>query len=372
MDNSYQNAKNYARWAEAAEKKGDFSKAKEYFIEAAGYADKITKDTKYSVSLRDECRKLRDKYISLANEMEAPKKVSSNGTENGANDDKKKFSASGKSDVKFSDVAGLQDVKDQIRYNVIEPLKNPALAEAYGIAPGAKIMLYGPPGTGKTFVARAIAGEINAEFFAINCQDLISKYIGESSQQLEALFDEAESHKRAIIFFDEFDSVASKRSDNTDGADAEISRFVATFLTRVDGFKKSETNEMLLLIAATNRPWAIDSAMLRGGRFDTHIYVGVPDQEAREFMVKSALGASPMEDDVDLRYIAKRLDGFGGGDIKALCEKIKQRAYMRAVKTNSISPITLNDCEDIINGAHNVITSEELDKFDAFRTNGQL
>ena len=258
-------------------------------------------------------------------------------------------------------------MKEQIRYKVIEPLKNPKLAALYKIEPGAKILLYGPPGTGKTFIARAIAGEVDAQFYAVNCQDLISKYMGDSSKKLDELFETAQKNERAIIFFDEFDSVASKRGDGADGVDAEMARFVATFLTKVDGFKKSDTNKMLLLIAATNRPWALDPAMLRGGRFDTHIYVGVPDQEAREFLVNKVLQGLPMDGDVDLVKLASVLAGYGGGDITAICGKIKLNAYMRSLKAGEPQNISREDCNGVLLSSHNMITAEDIAKFEKFK-----
>ena len=245
-------------------------------------------------------------------------------------------------------------------------MQRPELAEKYKIKAGGKILLYGPPGTGKTFIARAIAGEVDAEFFAVNCQDLISKYMGDSSKQLDSLFTEAEKHDKAIIFFDEFDSVASKRGDGTSGVDAEMARFVATFLTKVDGFKPS-ANKMLLLIAATNRPWALDSAMLRGGRFDTQIYIGVPDQAAREFLVHKVLDGIDREDDVDLSKLAWALEGYGGGDITAICEKIKIEPYKREIETGDPQKITRDDCNKILANSHNVITKGEIDKFKLYQ-----
>ena len=266
--------------------------------------------------------------------------------------------------ITFDDVAGLDEVKEQIRFHVLEPLKNPELAKAYGIKAGGKILLYGPPGTGKTLVARAIAGEIDAPIFVVSCQDLISKWLGESSERLNKLFDEVEKHEKAIVFFDEFDSVAGKR----DGANEskEIARFVATFLTRVDGFKPTQ-NKMLLLIAATNRPWSIDSAMLRGGRFDTQIYVGVPDKEAREFLVSKSFGSTPLENDVDIKCISSMLEGFGGGDITAICDKIKLEAYKKSIKLGKMQGITLEDCKSVISNTKNSISKEDLARFEAYR-----
>lgn len=353
---------------------GDISSARETFIKAAELANDISVNAN-SYDVRMEYHKTAVKILDFVKKscVKTPPQAVTPNSQNGEQEEKlKAVKPETKSGITFADVAGLEDVKDQIRYKVLEPLKNPELAEMYKIEPGAKILLYGPPGTGKTFIARAIAGEVDAEFYAVNCQDLISKYMGDSSKKLDELFDEAQKNERAIIFFDEFDSVASKRGDGADGVDAEMARFVATFLTKVDGFKKSETNKMLLLIAATNRPWALDSAMLRGGRFDTHIYVGVPDQTAREFLVNKVLKGLPMDEDVDLSKLAWALEGYGGGDITAICGKIKLAAYMRSLKVGSPQNITREDCNGVLISSHNMITAEDIEKFEKFRQSGSI
>lgn len=345
---------------------GDYTGAREAFLKAAELANKISVgSTSYEV--RMEYHNAAVKLLEFAKNgcRPAPERVPAAPQKDEEKPAEIKPSAGG--DITFADVAGLEDVKDQIRYKVIEPLKNPELAAMYKIEPGAKILLYGPPGTGKTFIARAIAGEVDAQFYAVNCQDLISKYMGDSSKKLDELFETAQKNERAIIFFDEFDSVASRRGDGADGVDAEMARFVATFLTKVDGFKRSETNKMLLLIAATNRPWALDPAMLRGGRFDTHIYVGVPDQAAREFLVNKVLGGLPIEEDVSLKKLASALEGYGGGDITAICGKIKLNTYMRALKAGVPQNISRDDCNRVLLSSRNMITAEELTKFQKFR-----
>lgn len=349
---------------------GEVLEAREIFLKAAALANEISVGaTSYDV--RMEYHKTASKILEFVKTKcvkNPPKEVPTTPVEK----EKHKVKAEKKSDITFADVAGLDDVKDEIRYKVLEPLRSPELAKLYNIEPGAKILLYGPPGTGKTYIARAIAGEVDAEFYAVNCQDLISKWMGESSKKLDEIFETALKNERAIIFFDEFDSVASKRGDGSDGADGEMARFVATFLTKVDGFKKSETNKMLLLIAATNRPWVLDSAMLRGGRFDTHIYVGVPDQAARLFLVNKALKGLPMDDDVDLEKLAWALEGYGGGDITAICNKIKAKAYMRASKMGMAQNITREDCNGVLLSSHNVITKEDLENFEKFRLTGSI
>ena len=351
---------------------GDIESARGAFLKAAELANKISIEaTSYDV--RTEYHKVAEKILNFVREncvKKRPVKNVSNKKENNSDEDVKQFTAveTSKEDrVTFNDVAGLNEVKEQIIFNVIEPLKNPELAKKYNIKAGGKVILYGPPGTGKTFIARAIAGEVDAKFYSVNCQDLISKYMGESSKQLDALFEEAQKNERAIIFFDEMDAVASKREDATGGVDAEMARFVATFLTKVDGFKKSKTCKMLLLIGATNRPWALDPAMCRGGRFDTHIYVGLPDYEARLFMIKNAMKNVPIASDVDFTKIAKNTEGFNGGDIVSMCSKIRAEAYKKSVKSGKEQLITESDCEKIIKNNKPKTSKEDLAKFDLYK-----
>ena len=354
---------------------GDMQGARDAFLKAAELANDISVNST-SFDVRMEYHKNAAKILDFVkNNCHNKQQVTpSVPAPSSTNEEEKEevVEAQEQSEITFADVAGLDDVKDQIRFKVIEPMKNPELAKMFKINPGAKILLYGPPGTGKTFIARAIAGEVDAVFYAVNCQDLISKYMGDSSKKLDELFEKAQKNERAIIFFDEFDSVASKRGDGADGIDQEMARFVATFLTKVDGFKKSKTNKMLLLIAATNRPWTLDSAMLRGGRFDTHIYVGVPDQAAREFLVNKVLNGLPIEDDVDLAKLAWALEGYGGGDITAICEKIKVNAYMRSLKVGVPQKISKDDCNSILTSVHNMITADDLAKFEKFRLTGKI
>ena len=358
----------FAQQAKECYESGDKLKARELFLKAATVANDIaTSSTSFNVQM--EYHKYTESMLRQANLcVQVSKKVESNNSGRNNEDDVVSFHPESKENqITFDDVAGLTEVKDQIIYNVLEPLKNPELAEIYGIKAGGKILLYGPPGTGKTFIARAIAGEVDAAFYSVNCQDLISKYMGESSKTLDKLFDDAQKNERAIIFFYEFDSVASKRSDSTGGADAEMSRFVATFLTKVDGFKKSKTCKMLLLIAATNRPWAIDSAMVRGGRFDTQIYVGLPDLEARLFIIEKAFKKVPTDTDVDFAEIARRLDGYGCGDIKSICEKIKLETYMKSVKTGIKKNVSNMDCEKVISNSRNNLSEADLQKFEMYK-----
>lgn len=370
----------YYKQAVEFQANGDIENARELFLKAASLANDISINSK-SQNVSVEYHKLAVKFLDHANNNCVKKQVQNVSTSNNSDSEiKKPVSQKPKKKVCFKDVAGLDEVKDQIIYKVIKPMQDREVAKKFNVKPGGKILLYGPPGTGKTFIARAIAGEVDAEFFLVNCQDLISKYMGESSQQLVSVFDEAKKHKRAIIFFDEFDSVASKRGDGSGGADGEIARFVATFLTLVDGFEQDEEDKMLLLIGATNRPWALDSAMLRGGRFDTQIYVGIPDKEAREFMVKRTIGDAPVSKDVDLMKLARDLEGYGGGDIVAICEKICFESYKRICKMKEIKGntdleideyITNDDIKEVLSKVKNNTSPEEIAKFIEYRYGNQ-
>lgn len=345
---------------------GDLEKAKDLLLRAAEIANNIsTSSTSYNVRMEyhNIALKILD-FVKNKCKKQTPLKMESSEKK----EDIKTFTPTVSEDkITFHDVAGLEDVKEEIEFKVLNPMKNPELAKKYKINAGGKILLYGPPGTGKTFIARAIAGEVDAVFYAINCQDLISKYMGESSKQLDELFETALKNERAIIFFDELDSIASKRESGDGGVDAEMSRFVATFLTKVDGFKKSKTNKMLLLIGATNRPWALDSAMVRGGRFDTHIYVGTPDEKARRFLIEKAFKDVPTAEDFDIDELVEQVKGFGGGDIMAICEKIRLAGYKKSVRSGIEVEITREDCQNVISSQHNIITEEELARFEKYR-----
>ena len=129
---------------------------------------------------------------------------------------------------------------------------------------------------------------------------------------------------------------------------------------------------MLLLIAATNRPWALDNAMIRGGRFDTHVYVGVPDEEARRFLINKSFKDVPVAEDFDIETITDKLKGFGGGDIMAICEKIRLIAYKKSIKSGKEEKISNEDCLKVISNQRNVITQEELDRFQKFQLGEEL
>ena len=171
--------------------------------------------------------------------------------------------------ISFSDVAGLEDVKQTIRMRMINPLKYPDKYKMYNKKTGGGVLLYGPPGTGKTMIAKAIANEVGAKFFAVKGSDIVSKWVGESEKNINTLFETARKADLAIIFIDEMDSLFAQR-----GNDSHNDKRVNEFLQQIDGFIGQAQN--ILLLGATNRPWDIDSAAVRSGRFSEKIYVPLP------------------------------------------------------------------------------------------------
>ncbi len=177
-----------------------------------------------------------------------------------------------KTDLKFSDVGGMEKVKDDIRMKIIHPLKNPELFAAYGKKAGGGVLLYGPPGCGKTLMAQATAGEIESTFLAVGLHQILDMYIGESEQKLHKIFELGRKSKPAVLFFDETDALAADRRDMRQSAGRTL---INQFLSELDG--ANAQNDDLLVLGATNAPWQLDGAFLRPGRFDRIIFVPPPD-----------------------------------------------------------------------------------------------
>ncbi|MEM4672176.1 MAG: CDC48 family AAA ATPase [Sulfolobales archaeon] len=252
-------------------------------------------------------------------------------------------------EVRWSDIGGLEDVKQQLREAVEWPLKNPQIFEKMGIRPPKGILLYGPPGVGKTLLAKAAATESEANFIAVNGPEVLSKWVGESEKAIREIFRRARMVAPVIVFFDEIDAITPVRGrDASDVTD----RIVNQLLSEMDGIKPLRG---VVVIAATNRPDLIDPALLRPGRFDRVIYVPPPDKKARLEILKIHTRRIPLASDVDLEKLAEMTEGFSGADIEALVreavmlslrEKLEVRPvsmeyFMRALK--SIKPSLVGD-----------------------------
>ena len=215
-------------------------------------------------------------------------------------------------DVTYDDVGGLGETIDQVREMIELPLKHPELFQRLGIDPPKGVLLLGPPGTGKTLLARAVAGESDAQFFVINGPEIVGKFHGESEERLRGIFEDAQKAAPSIVFIDEIDSIAPKRDQVTHEAERRI---VAQLLTLMDGLQPRQN---VVIIGATNRPDAIDEALRRPGRFDRELTVGVPDTDGRREILQIHTRGMPLREDVDLDEMARGTYGFVGADLAAL------------------------------------------------------
>lgn len=239
--------------------------------------------------------------------------------------------------LKFDDVGGLESLKDEVRMKIIHPLTNPELYAAYGKKIGGGILMYGPPGCGKTYLARATAGEINAGFVSIGINDVLDMWIGNSEKNLHALFDQARCNRPCVLFFDEVDALAASRADmRTSGGRHLINQF----LSEMDGI--AGNNDGVLILAATNAPWHVDSAFRRPGRFDRILFVPPPDAAARASILRAHLKGKPQKD-VDEQAVAAKCEGFSGADLKAVVDLTIEGKLRDAMKSGRPEPIVTKD-----------------------------
>ena len=241
--------------------------------------------------------------------------------------------------VKWDEVGGLEDVKQQLKETVEWPLTNPEGFERLGIKPPRGLLLYGPPGNGKTLIAKAIATESAANFIAIKGPEVMSKWVGESEKKLREVFRKAKQVSPCIVFLDELDALAPTRGT---GGDNNVSdRLVDQLLTSMDGL---ENMEGVITIGATNRPEVIDSALLRPGRFDRMILVGEPDEDARKKILKIHTKSVPLKN-VKLGVLAKKMVGYTGADIEGV---VREAAILALRKDHNAKEVTMKHFEDAL------------------------
>ncbi len=239
----------------------------------------------------------------------------------------------------FNDVAGADEEKAELQ-ELVEFLKDPKSFTKMGARIPKGVLLVGPPGTGKTLLAKAVAGEAGVQFLSISGSDFVELYVGVGASRVRDLFDQAKKVAPAIIFIDEIDAVGRQRGSGLGGGHDEREQTLNQLLVEMDGFGN---NEGVIVMAATNRADILDNALLRPGRFDRQVYVGMPDIKGREAILKIHARGKPLADDVDLKSIAKGTPGFSGADL----ENLMNEAALLAVRRKHRF-ITMEDCDEAI------------------------
>ena len=253
--------------------------------------------------------------------------------------------------MNFEDVGGMEKMKEEIRMKILHPLQHPEIYKAYGKKIGGGIMLYGPPGCGKTHLARATAGEVGSNFIPVGISDILDMYIGQSERNLHAIFQKARSMKPCVLFFDEVDALGASRTDMRQSAGRKV---INQFLSELDGVEYD--NEGVLVLAATNAPWHLDSAFRRPGRFDRIIFVPPPDAEAREAIFRIKLKGKPIGE-LNFKRLLKKTEGFSGADLEAVIDLAIEGKLEEAIKSGVPKPLQTGDLEKAIK-RHRATTKE--------------
>lgn len=359
---------------EAAIKAGDASAARIHAAKAADFCFALAKQTTGPVSVSYVTA--AEGWLEIAEKLKTvklPKRANAHGAAPGAKtagvaepgageSTESGFEVSEVPDVTFDDIVGMEEAKSAIREMVIYPMREPDKAKAMKLKPGGGVILYGPPGTGKTMFGKAIAHEINAPFFYASGAQLRSKWHGESEQNLSRLLKEAQSKPVAVLFLDEIDGLLPKR---TSGSSVVDNRIVTQFLADVGGFRDNDNT--LLILGATNEPWAIDDAVFRTGRFDEKIYIGLPDEEARVGLLSKSFDGVSMDDAVDLAAIAAKLEGYTGSDIVGIAAKSRKIAFCRAIEKDVEAKVEPEDLAAAMRAIPSSVTPALVAKYDKFK-----
>lgn len=350
----------------AAFKAGDYAGAKPYLIQAAECMIELAEAAK-DTATRNQHEQLTRELISLAHDCDRLIGVPRGGRPpikegDDSGSDAADWIVREKPDIGFDDIAGLDNVKEEIRLKMIYPLSHPELAQKYGIRTGGGVLLYGPPGTGKTMMAKAIAHEINATYFVISPAQILSKWVGEAEQNIKKLFDAAKAEPMSVIFIDEIEALVPRRKSDSSTV---MQRVVPQILQEIEGFDR-QSERALLFIGATNKPWMLDEAMMRPGRFDARIYIPLPDAPARYKLLEIHLGKRPLADDVDLGMLCDQLAGHSGADIKNIADRAAARPFLDAVAGADPRAITMSDMEAVIRENPPSVTEKDLLRYDEF------
>jgi len=347
-------ARGYAQAASSLEKE-DPQRASELYTECAKLYKQIANDPE--TDNPEYYMQRADDYLDLSKRV-MPRSIN----EGNVKSIKDELVMAQIPDISFADIGGLEDVKQEIRKAIIYPFSHKHIYDYYGKTAGQGILMYGPPGCGKTMMAKAAAHESGAAFINVRTSTIMSRYVGESEQHIKEVFEAAREHEKAIIFFDEIDSIASRRSESED----YIKRVVNELLTQLDGVDTS--NDNFLVIAATNTPWLIDPAFRRPGRFNKLLLIPEPDQPAREAILSNNFKNKPFTG-IHAADIAAMTAGYSGADLTALCEDALDLPLHEALSTGNTRPVNMGDIMQALDGRQSSTRSwyieadRELEKY---------
>lgn len=380
----------------AAYESGDYLTAKSYLVDAAGCLLELAGASK-NPSARRQHEELAAELIDLAKDCDriaasggrakpghpgrgggvgqgggagrggraGAARQSERDSDNGA--DASDWIVRDKPTIGFDDIAGLEDVKQEIRLKMIYPFSHPELAKQYGISVGGGVLLYGPPGTGKTMIAKAIAKEIDATFFLISPAQLMSKWVGEAEQNVKKLFDAAKAEKSSVIFLDETEALIPKRKSDSSTV---MQRVVPQILQELEGFDRG-ADRALLFIGATNKPWMLDEAVLRPGRLDAKVYVPLPDAPARFRLLEIYFDGRPLAEDIDFGVLCDKLEGYSGADIKNIAQESAQLPFMEAIAGAEPRAINMQDITAVIAANPPSVHPSDLVRYEKFAAEGK-
>lgn len=311
--------------ADAAEKLGDLPKAASYRKILSALNDTVDAPRRGSF--------IRDDWADVLEEPDKPREpqIKTDDLNDGLVVDVEY------SDLRLSDVAGMEKVKRRLNLAFLSPLKNPEMMKLYGKSLRGGLLLYGAPGCGKTFIAKAVAGELGARFISVGLADVLDMWIGSSEKNIHSMFERARRNAPCVLFLDELDALGRKRSLIRNSASGAINQL----LSELDGM--NQANEGVFVLAATNHPWDVDTALRRPGRLDRTVLVLPPDEEARNGVLDFHLRGRPIDSSVDIVAIAKQTKEYSGADLAHLVESAAELAMEESLETGNVRSISQSD-----------------------------